>query len=221
MHGRTRDNPARWAAKAFRKALLAAGIEVSGRAVRAAAPPGSARLAFVRSQTTKAIVRRMNKVSDNFYAEMLVKHLGAAVRGEGSTEAGCVVIRRELDARGVPLAGVRIVDGSGLSRLDRSTARALGELLVSAWRDPALRDALLLLAPRRRSGRDARGPARRSGPARGRVRAKTGTTSASSALSGYAGRRYVFAILQNGSPVNWTNARRAQDRFAQALAGAL
>ena len=61
----------------------------------------------------------------------------------------------------------------------------------------------------------------RTGPARGRVRAKTGTTSASSALSGYAGTRYVFAILQNGSPVNWTQARRAQDRFAQALARAL
>ena len=61
----------------------------------------------------------------------------------------------------------------------------------------------------------------RAGPARGRVRAKTGTTRASSALSGYVGTRYVFAVLQNGSPINWTKARRAQDRFAQALAGAL
>jgi D-alanyl-D-alanine carboxypeptidase/D-alanyl-D-alanine-endopeptidase (penicillin-binding protein 4) len=220
VNGRTRDNPALWAAKTFRKTLLAAGIDVSGRAVRGAAPPGSPTLASVRSQTTRVIVRRMNKVSDNFYAEMLVKHLGAAVRGEGSTAAGCIVIRRELDARGVPLAGVRIVDGSGLSRFDRSTARALGELLVSAWRDPALRTPFFSSLPI--AGVDGTLEDRmRSGPARGRVRAKTGTTSASSALSGYAGTRYVFAILQNGSPVNWTNARRAQDRFAQALAGAL
>jgi serine-type D-Ala-D-Ala carboxypeptidase/endopeptidase (penicillin-binding protein 4) len=58
----------------------------------------------------------------------------------------------------------------------------------------------------------------RTGPARGRVRAKTGTTSRASALSGYAGVRFVFAILQNGNPINWTKARRAQDRFAQELA---
>jgi len=159
-------------------------------------------------------------VSDNFYAEMLVKHLGAAVRGEGSTVAGCIVIRRELDARGVPLAGVRIVDGSGLSRLDRSTARALAEPPVSAWRDPALRTPFFSSLPI--AGVDGTLEDRmRSGPARGRVRAKTGTTSASSALSGYAGTRYVFAVLQNGYPISWSRARLSQDRFAQALAGAL
>ena len=220
VNGRTRDNPALWAAKAFRKALLEAGIDVAGRAVRSAAPPGSTTLASVRSQTARAIVRRMNKVSDNFYAEMLVKHLGASVRSEGSTAAGCIVIRRELDQRGVPLAGVRIVDGSGLSRLDRATARALGRLLVSAYGDPAVRAPFLASLPI--AGVDGTLEERmRSGAARGRVRAKTGTTSASSALSGYVGSRYVFSILQNGSPVNWTQARRSQDRFAQALARAL
>lgn len=217
VNGRTRDNPALWAAKAFRKALLAAGIDVAGRAVRSAAPQGSVTLVSVRSQTTRALVRRMNKVSDNFYAEMLVKHLGAAVRGEGSTEAGCIVIRRELDQRGVPLAGVRIVDGSGLSRLDRATARALGRLLVSAYGDPAVRAPFFSSLPI--AGVDGTLEERmRTGAARGRVRAKTGTTSSSSALSGYVGTRYVFAILQNGSPVNWTQARRSQDRFARVLA---
>ena len=120
----------------------------------------------------------------------------------------------------MPLARVRVVDGSGLSRHDRATAAALGKLLVSAWRDPAVRTPFfssLAIA-----GVDGTLEDRmRTGPARGRVRAKTGTTSASSALSGYAGTRYVFAILQNGSPINWTRARRSQDRFAQALARAL
>ena len=58
-------------------------------------------------------------------------------------------------------------------------------------------------------------------PAYGVVRAKTGTTSRASALSGYAGSGYVFSILQNGNPVPWYYARMAQDRFAQILAGAL
>jgi D-alanyl-D-alanine carboxypeptidase/D-alanyl-D-alanine-endopeptidase (penicillin-binding protein 4) len=57
-------------------------------------------------------------------------------------------------------------------------------------------------------------------PAAGVVRAKTGTTDNASALSGFAGTRYVFSVLQNGSPVSWTWARRAQDRFAAVLAAA-
>jgi D-alanyl-D-alanine carboxypeptidase len=59
-----------------------------------------------------------------------------------------------------------------------------------------------------------------SGPAHGFVRAKTGTTTTASSLSGYVGTRYVFTILQNGRPIPWWYARRAQDRFAQILAGA-
>jgi D-alanyl-D-alanine carboxypeptidase len=59
------------------------------------------------------------------------------------------------------------------------------------------------------------------GPARGVVRAKTGTTDRASALAGYAGSGYGFAILMNGNPVPYWSARAAQDRFAQRLARAL
>ena len=58
----------------------------------------------------------------------------------------------------------------------------------------------------------------RTGPAAGVVRAKTGTTDNASALSGFVGDRYVFSVLQNGSPVSSYWARRAQDRFATILA---
>jgi serine-type D-Ala-D-Ala carboxypeptidase/endopeptidase (penicillin-binding protein 4) len=220
VSGRTVDNPALAAAKAFRRALVAAGIAVGGRAVVGPAPAESAPIAFVRSGPVRTIVRRMNKVSDNFYAEMLVKHLGAKLRGAGTTAAGCVVVRRELAERGVPLAGVRVADGSGLSSYNRTTASAVGSLLVSAWRDPVVRqpfyDSLAI------AGVDGTLEDRmRGGPARGRVRAKTGTLRVASALSGYAGTRYVFAVLQNGNPISWSRARLAQDRFAQALARAL
>ena len=215
--GRTVDNTAFWAARAFRKVLIGAGIAVGGKAAPGTAPTGSRRLAVVRSPTMNALVRRMNKVSDNFHAEMLVKYLGARIRGAGTTSAGCLVVRGVLAGRGVPLAGVRIVDGSGLSRHDRATARSLGRLLVSAWRDPTVRWPFfksLAIA-----GVDGTLEDRmRTGPARGRVRAKTGTTSRASALSGFVGNRYVFAVLQNGNPINWTKARRAQNRFAQVLA---
>jgi D-alanyl-D-alanine carboxypeptidase len=53
------------------------------------------------------------------------------------------------------------------------------------------------------------------------VRAKTGTTNRASSLSGFVGDRYVFSILQNGFPVAAWPARKAQDRFATALASTL
>ena len=60
----------------------------------------------------------------------------------------------------------------------------------------------------------------RRAPARGLVRAKTGTTDNSSALSGFVGERYVFSILENGSPVHTLSAEQSQNRFAQVLARA-
>ena len=155
--------------------------------------------------------------SDNFSAELVLKAIGREVLGKGSSAAGATVVRRDLAAAGVPLAGVRIVDGSGLSRENRVTARELAALLVAIWRDPKLRPLV----------RDSLAVAGISGtlehrlevrPARGRVRAKTGTTSIASALSGYVGARFAFVVVQNGTPVNYWAARGAQDRFVTRLA---
>lgn len=217
---RTVDSPARAAAQRFRTALRNAGVRVLGRASVARAPGGSVFLTRIRSASLATLVRRMNKSSDNFFAEMLVKHLGARIRDAGTTAAGCRVMRGVFRRRGVPLTGVRLADGSGLSLYNRLTARALGRLLASAWGDAELRQPFIASLPV--AGVDGTLEERmRRRPARGRIRAKTGTTSTASALSGFAGGRYVFSILQNGSPIPWENARRAQDRFAQALAGAL
>jgi len=83
--------------------------------------------------------------------------------------------------------------------------------------DPAIRDAFVTsLAVAGISGTLKRRLDRRS--TRGRVIAKTGTTRVSSALAGFVRRRYVFAIIQNGSPVPYWTARQAQDRFVTVLA---
>jgi D-alanyl-D-alanine carboxypeptidase/D-alanyl-D-alanine-endopeptidase (penicillin-binding protein 4) len=118
---------------------------------------------------------------------------------------------------GVPLDGVRIVDGSGLSLLDRLTPAALVTLLHQMWSDPTLRPWLLRSLPVAGiSGTLAH--RLRYAPARGHVRAKTGTTSTASALSGFANNRFAFAVLENGHPLPFWWARIAQDRFATALA---
>jgi D-alanyl-D-alanine carboxypeptidase/D-alanyl-D-alanine-endopeptidase (penicillin-binding protein 4) len=219
VRGRTVDQPARAAAAAFRAALVAAGVDVARGVRLGTAPDGATRLAGVRSRGLSRLVRRMNKASDNFYAEMLLKHLGVSGGRIGTTRRGSAVVRAVLNERGVPLRGVRIADGSGLSVYDRTTARTLAALLVSAWSDPGLQRAWVASLPIAGVDGTLKDRMRRE-PAYRTVRAKTGTTARSSSLAGYAGQRYVFAILQNGRRIPWWNARRAQDRFAQILAGA-
>lgn len=216
---RVTDNPALAAARAFRRALIEAGVGVPRRATTGVTDADAILLGQRSSRELSGLVRRMNLVSDNFYAEMLLKQLGARMRGAGTTAAGARVVVRVLDQRGVPLDGVRIVDGSGLSRYDRLTARALAALLISAWSDLEIKNPFVASLPVAGVSGTLK-DRMRSAPAYGNVYAKTGTTSTSSTLSGYVKTRYVFSILQNGYPVAWYYARRTQDRFATVLAGA-
>jgi D-alanyl-D-alanine carboxypeptidase/D-alanyl-D-alanine-endopeptidase (penicillin-binding protein 4) len=153
------------------------------------------------------------KPSDNFFAEMLLKRLAGT---PGTTRAGAQFAARyaaTLDAR------VRMADGSGLSRGNAASPRSVGRLLdalLARPEFPAFQVGLPI------AGKDGTLHDRmRSGPARGRCRAKTGSLIGISALSGYcrarSGDTIVFSFLMNG--VNVTGARRLQDRMAQALAG--
>jgi serine-type D-Ala-D-Ala carboxypeptidase/endopeptidase (penicillin-binding protein 4) len=219
--GRTSANPPLAAASLFRAALEAKGIRVRGRS-RVAAPPPGLLLARDVSQPLSRIVRFMGRESDNFTAELLVKHLGAldAPAGvRGTTARGMSVVRATLEEAGVPLAGVRLVDGSGLSRQNRITAATVVALLEAGVARSDLRDAFIAsLAVAGVDGTLEHRLERR--PARGKVIGKTGTTRVASALSGFVRGRYVFAVIQNGAPVSTFWTRRAQDRFATVLASA-
>jgi serine-type D-Ala-D-Ala carboxypeptidase/endopeptidase (penicillin-binding protein 4) len=213
----TTTDPALAAAQLFRKVLVRVGVKVAGAAAPGAAAADALPLAYVESPPVTALVRTMDRDSDNFTAEMLTKEVGAVQGAGGTTAQGVGVEKGLLAAAGVPLAGVRLVDGSGLSLLDRWTPAALVALLRTMWDDPGVRPELLASLPvAGRSGtlRDRM----RTGPARGVVRAKTGTTTNATALSGFVGGRYVFSVLVNGWPVSWTWSRIAEDRFASVLA---
>jgi serine-type D-Ala-D-Ala carboxypeptidase/endopeptidase (penicillin-binding protein 4) len=217
--GRTSANPALAAASLLRQALASAGIAVAGRTRSGVLTMTGLPLGRDVSEPLADIVRFMGRESDNYTAEMLVKQLGAVSGGRGSTAAGVRVVREALVAAEIPLAGVRLADGSGLSSLDRLTATAVVALLEAGLAESELRDAFLQsLAVAGVDGtlEDRLG----SRPARGQVIAKTGTTSRASALSGFVRDRYVFSILQNGRPISSYWARIAQDRFATALAAA-
>ncbi|MDQ4029522.1 MAG: D-alanyl-D-alanine carboxypeptidase/D-alanyl-D-alanine-endopeptidase [Actinomycetota bacterium] len=209
--------PALVTAQLFSRALKAAGVRVARAAREGRAPEEAELLALDTSPALLAILREVNRDSDNFTAEMLLKHLGALERGRGTSGAGAAAVRVALAEAGVPLAGVRIADGSGLSRLDRLTAGALAALLVAAWKDQLLRTSFLSTLAVSGVNGTLEDRLERP-PVRGKVFAKTGTTKGASALAGYVGARYAFAILTNGSPVSYWWCRRAQDRFVTVLA---
>ena len=215
--GLVSSEPALGAARAFLEALVGAGISVGGSASEGRASADAFPLASVSSPPIAMLVRWMNRDSDNFIAELLLKQLGVVNRSQGTTARGAAMIRTTLEAAGVPLDGVRIVDGSGLSPYDRLTADALVGILEAAWSDPEVRGPFTASLPV--AGVTGTLSDRlRTPPARGNVVAKTGTTLAASTLAGYVRKRFAFAVLNNGRPVSPYWARRAQDRFVAVLA---
>ena len=215
--GRATTKPALAAALSFRAALLRAGISVAGRAMTGTADPAAVPLATIESVPLAAVLRFMDHESDNFTAEMLLKQIGAGVGLQGTTAAGAQAVLQLLQEQQIPLAGVRIVDGSGLSGLDRLTTEAVVAMLRSSWLDEDLRELLIAALPI--AGRNGTLEHRMRGTvAAGRVRAKTGTLNQASALSGYVRRRIAFSVIQNGPGLSVDWARIAQDQFATVLA---
>jgi D-alanyl-D-alanine carboxypeptidase/D-alanyl-D-alanine-endopeptidase (penicillin-binding protein 4) len=214
--GPPQPDPARAAAARFDDVLEARGVTIRGLPRAGVAPPAAARLAAADSPPMGALVAAMLPLSDDWIAETLTKVLAAVRRPPGTTAAGAALIRTRARAVG---ARVSLVDGSGLDPRDRGTAAGLVRLLARMRRTPAFTRALAVAG---RSGTLA--GRMRSGRARGRCRAKTGTLpdGGVSVLAGYCpgrnGHTYGFAVMVRGGAVG--PARRAQDRVAQALASA-
>ncbi|HYH88299.1 MAG TPA: D-alanyl-D-alanine carboxypeptidase/D-alanyl-D-alanine-endopeptidase [Solirubrobacteraceae bacterium] len=208
-------SPARFAAREFDRALRRRGV-VTGAAPRTGRTPQAAlSLAEYSSPTIGELARVTNRPSDNFNAETLIKALGSEFGTAGTTRAGSVVVTRTMAGFGLR---PRVVDGSGLSRANRTTPRQVVRLLEHMAADvsgPAFETSLAV------AGRNGTLFDRmRASVARDRCKAKTGTLNSVSALAGYcqttAGSRVAFAFLMNG--VNVYGARRLQDRMVSALA---
>ncbi len=215
--GRLVADPPLAAAARFSRLLRKRGIAVRG-ARRGQAWPGAKPVATIYSPPLSEILQFMDHYSDNFTAEMVLKAIGARAAGQGTTAAGAEVVWRDLRAAGVPLAGVRIVDGSGLSRDDRVTARELSSILVLIWDNSKLRPVVWAALPI--AGESGTLENRLlDNPSRALLRAKTGTTDIASALSGYVGERYAFVAIENGDPIDYWAAHTAEDGIAEALIG--
>ena len=209
------SSPPRYAAQALTKALRKRGVGV-GRAARTGATPSTAvALAGVDSPTIARIITSMNLPSDNFIAETLIKTLGATYRADGSTSSGARVVRSTIAQLGIRTSAV---DGSGLSRSNRTSPKAVVSLLTAMDESElaAPFEASLPVAGRSGTLFDRM----RRTAARDNCQAKTGTLSNVSALAGYCrtrdGGRVAFAFLMN-YVYPWS-ARRLQDNMTSALA---
>ncbi|HEX7298985.1 MAG TPA: D-alanyl-D-alanine carboxypeptidase/D-alanyl-D-alanine-endopeptidase [Solirubrobacteraceae bacterium] len=207
--------PAAQAARQFAKILRGQGIRVDGPSGAGVAPGDVTELGSVQSPAVRDLIRVTNVPSDNFVAEMLVKDLGAQFGGAGTTAAGVGVVRAQLASLGVH---PRIVDGSGLSRADRTTPRQVVRLLTTMHRQQVAASFEDSLPVAGRTGTISK--RMRGTPAQDRCRAKTGTLIGVSALAGVChaagGHTIAFAMLMNRASVR--RAHGVQDRIAAAIA---
>lgn len=225
VDGRNLNDTALDAGALFRNELVRLGITVSSLA-RGAEPAGTVAVASVTSPPLSTLVARMLNVSDNDYAEFFHRHSSlAAGKGATWTAANANTVAT-LKARGINTSGQLVFDGSGLSRSDRSSASNVTSLLLHVTRSGGMSAVFYGANALPTAGVSGTLATRFAQPdtlcARGKVRAKTGTLSDVTALSGTAygvdGKRRIFSIVENGA-ADTSAARFALERFATAATG--
>jgi serine-type D-Ala-D-Ala carboxypeptidase/endopeptidase (penicillin-binding protein 4) len=214
--------PARYAAQELVHLLRGAGVGVSRGAAEGGTPAEATLLHTEYSAPLWRVVKAMDKTSDNFIAEMLVKGLGRDFGAGGTTAAGVTAARTYLASVGVDVAETRLRDGSGLNYKDRLSVEALTELLDAVAGTPYFKAYWTALPV---AGVDGTLHARMRGTAAaGNLHGKTGTLDIASSLSGYVttadGHDLAFSMLMNGRPINGAAAHSAQDAIGAALAAA-
>jgi D-alanyl-D-alanine carboxypeptidase/D-alanyl-D-alanine-endopeptidase (penicillin-binding protein 4) len=233
--------PAESAARALKQLLEARGVRITGGiSVRHAPPPESMEavdpppgpvapqppvdsnsivLAEHMSPPLLEIVRVTNKVSHNLHAELLLRTVARERAGTGSTEAGINVEQDFLKTAGIADGDVVFSDGSGLSRDNLVTPRAVVALLRYAATQMWGADYVSTLGI---AGVDGTLETRMTGTAAaGLIQAKTGAIEHVRSMSGYAttlrGEHIVFAIFGNNNPQHGRDATEAIDAIGVAM----
>ncbi|HWX44417.1 MAG TPA: D-alanyl-D-alanine carboxypeptidase/D-alanyl-D-alanine-endopeptidase [Solirubrobacteraceae bacterium] len=210
--------PAAFAARELRAALRAAGVTVARTPARSGAavtPAGAVRLAGVSSPTVAQLLSLTLPPSDNFFAETLLKDLGARFGGAGTTAAGADAVRATLAELGVH---PQVVDGSGLSRADQTSPYEVVVLLNALAHTTigtTLREDMAVAGRTGTLSERMRGTA-----AAGRCEGKTGTLTGVSNLAGYCeaanGEELAFAFFTDG--IGTATAHVLQDNMTVSLA---
>jgi D-alanyl-D-alanine carboxypeptidase/D-alanyl-D-alanine-endopeptidase (penicillin-binding protein 4) len=209
--------PAAYAAHELDAALRSDGVSIRAHSTAGITPVGAVALAQVRSPTLAQLLGLMLPPSDNYFAETLIKDLGARFGGAGTTVAGAAVVTRTIaaDFNLHP----HLVDGSGLSPSDHTTPAQVVALLTALAPTPL---GAVLRAHMAVAGHTGTLALRMRGTAAsGRCEAKTGTLTEVSNLAGYCqaadGHTIAFAFFNDGISIE--AAHTFQDHMAITLAG--
>lgn len=215
-------HPDLYTAYAFRELLSRHGIKIAGNIVRDATPSTAHALSAHYSQPLGVAVRDVNKRSNNFMAEQILKTLGAETGGRpGTWQKGIDAVAGFLERLGIARKDYKMTNGSGLYNSNLFSPAQLTTLLRVAYKD--FRFAADFIGSLAMAGADGTVSHRMEGGLAERyVRAKTGTLAGVSCLAGYAGAPghapLAFAIFMNDVPDPSTlKARQAQDAIAEAL----
>jgi D-alanyl-D-alanine carboxypeptidase/D-alanyl-D-alanine-endopeptidase (penicillin-binding protein 4) len=209
---------------ALRGALADAGIRVQGSVRRERGAQEGQVLARLRTPLGD-VLAPINTDSNNGVADQLFLALGHAAGGAGTRAAAAAATRRAIEQLGVRAEGLAQIDGSGLSRGNRATARQIAALLEAVLEEDAPASALYRssLAV---SGESGTLEGRMDARLKGKVQAKTGFIGGVSALSGVvrseAGPEYVFSILIQYPVFDGLNTscwKKLQDELCALLAG--
>ena len=203
----TVHRPELYAAAVFRAELAKVGVTVEGRTITVATPTTSRkRLARDTSMPLSDLLVPFLKLSNNMHAEALTKAMAARSGEPGSWPAGLEITTSYLRSLGVPMRGVSLTDGSGLTRRNTLTARALAVTLHKVRSEPwfaSFERALPVAGDTRRMVGGTLRYRMNGTRAAGNAHAKTGTLTGVTSLGGYVsgrdGRRYAFAMISNHS----------------------
>jgi PBP4 family serine-type D-alanyl-D-alanine carboxypeptidase len=215
--------PALYAGALFSEILKSENILFEGKILTGALPDTTTLLATHTSAPLSHLIQHTNKISDNLYAELLLKTIGAATRGApGTAEKGLFAIRQFFAEIGIDTTAFSLADGSGVSRYNLITPDQIIELLKTMYRDFRVQAEFLASLPI--AGVDGTLAGRMKGTAaEGKLRAKTGSLSGVSALAGYTttgdGEPLAFSIIMQHFVVPTSKIRALQDRIGAAISG--
>jgi D-alanyl-D-alanine carboxypeptidase/D-alanyl-D-alanine-endopeptidase (penicillin-binding protein 4) len=214
--------PELYTATLFTEALQRNGISLAKAPSLGQVPPSDREIA-VHFQRFDSTIVNMNKVSDNLTAEMLLKTLDAVSNNvPGTSKGGTFVVNQFLSSMGIDTMKYRITDGSGLSYHNLITAEMIVQLLEGMQHQTDVFPLFYESLPIAGVDGTIRNRMKKT-PAEGNLRAKTGTISGVSSLSGYVqtldGERLIFSMSMQNFVYPTRLYQRAQDKIGAILAG--
>lgn len=213
-------NPALYAGHMFKTFMAQRGFKISGHVQEGTVPENAKQILEFESQPLWQIIWGMNKFSNNFVADQTMKRLGAEVWGApGTMEKGIAALENVLEDIGIPKNLYKIVDGSGLTRETRVTARQVARVLQMAYKD--FSSAPEFIASLGIGGEDGTMKRRTLAVNDSIIRAKTGSLDGVSSLAGYVtsadNEILVFTILLNDPKLKYGKMSAWADQVAAAV----